>query len=212
MKIGNALRWAIAIALLVLSFANASWLAPAPKGSLWLVAGNLTDCSSVEGTRAAIIAGSDLTVLDAEPKAGCQPPLAVSQQLPRYDFLLRTQQGFESFPKRANEGWSFAVAKGRDCFADYVWQGWLTLVPASCKAAGAIIVPIDQKWKVAGWPKRFQARMADAGVKIILAAPGDGTDAIPGLTKLEQIPEIPRDYTGYVWVDDIELIGRSIRR
>lgn len=218
MSIWNVARWAIAVALVVLSFANASWLAPEPKGSLRLIAARPggAQCPSLENVRSAFMAGGDAAVIDEGAKAPCVTIEKAREQLPRYTFLVRTgdraaQPAFTAAGSADTLPWNFTIAQGRRCFADYVLQGWLTITPASCRN-GTILVPIDQKWKVAGWPRRFQARMAEAGTRVILTGPAAPDDAIPGLSKLEEIPEIPRVYTGYAWIDDIELIGRSIRR
>jgi hypothetical protein len=240
MRIGNIVRWAVAFGLLGLSFVNASWLAPEPPGALRLIGAKVGDkdgCATLDATRRALIAGGGPVVLDAEAKPGCMSATTALTELARYRFILRIADGgkalalFDAIKRpiddryaflgdaaavaaiRAREpnAWAFTIAQGRQCFADYAKLGWLSLVPASCKG-GTILVPLDQKWKIAGWPRRFQARMAAAGTRIILTGPGEPVDAIPGIAQLEQIPEIPRAYTGYAWVDDVELIGPSIRR
>ena len=238
MKIGNAIRWTIAIALIVLSFANASWLAPQPKGSLRLIAeSRQPGCQDVEVTRADIMAGADVVTIDAIPLEGCTPPTVPLRELARYSMIFEVENAaatlaiFEQIKRPIDQrygfighdaaiseirrkhpnAWAFTIAEARKCFSDYIWQGWLTVTPSSCKN-GTMVIPIDQKWKVAGWPRRFQARMAAAGTRVILAGEGTEPDHISGLGKLEEIAEIPRDYTGYVWVSNIELIGRSIRR
>lgn len=234
MSIGNIVRWAIALGLVGLSLANASWIAPAPEGGMQLIAAKPIEkgCPNTEDVRKALIAGGGPVVI-----GDCPARKGALEQLGRYAFvfaggdpaaLLETFKGlnrqFESrhafigsaeevaaFREAAPQGWAFTIAEARACYNDYAVQGWLTIVPESCRG-GTMLVPLDGKWKLAGWPKRFQARMKAAGTRVILTAPGEPADAIPGLTSLDQIPEIPRDYAGYVWADDIELIGRSIRR
>jgi hypothetical protein len=240
MRIGNIVRWLVAIGLVILSFVNASWMAPAPTGALQLIGAKADtggDCASLEDTRRALINGGGTVVLRLDPASGCATPASALAELPRYRFIFDTADGAGALalfdaakrpidqryaffgtagaiaPIRARnpEAWTFTIAEARKCFADYTRLGWLAQVPESC-VGGTILVPLDQKWKVAGWPRRFQARMAAVGTRIILTGPGEPGDSIPGLTQLDQIPEIPRDYTGSVWVDDIALIGPSIRR
>jgi hypothetical protein len=240
LRIGNVVRWAVAVGLLGLSFVNASWLAPEPSGALQLIGAKVGDkdgCATLDETRRALIAGGGPVVLDADATSGCMPATTALTELARYRFILRIADGekalelFDAIKRpiddryaflgeaaavasiRAREpkAWAFTIAESRQCFSDYAKLGWLSLVPASCKGR-TILVPLDQKWKIAGWPRRFQARMAAAGTRIILTGPGDRADAIPGLAQVEQIPEIPRAYTGYVWVDDVERIGPAIRR
>jgi glycerophosphoryl diester phosphodiesterase len=88
--------------------------------------------------------------------------------------------------------------------------GWTGLVPASCKGK-TILVPLDQKWKVWGWPKRFTARMDGARVHVILTGPSGANKALTGIATPEQIPEIPREFKGYLWVEDIGVIGPGLR-
>lgn len=239
MRFWNLFKWAVAAVLVILSFANASWLAPRPEGTLRLVAAKFegSGCSSVEQTRRAIIAGGDAVLLDGDEKPGCPSPVEALMQLPRYDFIFRVTDGarmvamLDQLPRKPDnrhgfigddkqvaairarkpDAWAFSIAQARKCFSDYTLLGWVTITPASCQN-GTILIPLDSKWRVPGWPKRFQARMAAANTRVILTGPGAPDDAIPGLTALEQIPEIPRDYTGYAWIDEIELIGNAIRR
>ena len=240
MKIGNVIKWAIAIALVVLSFVNASWLAPESPGGLSLIAAHSEDkdgCATLEGTRRALIDAGGGVVIDTDSPKGCMTADTALVQFPRYHFILKVSDAekalaiFETLKRpiderygfvgdataiaairaKAPDAWAWTIAEGRTCFADYETRGWLGLVPATCRG-GTILVPLDQKWKVAGWPKRFQARMNAAGTHVILTAPGTPADSIPGLTQLEQIPQVPRDYTGMLWLEDAALIGPSIRR
>lgn len=240
MNIGNVVRWGIAAGLVVLSFANASWIAPQPAGAMQMVASRTADkegCTTLEGVRRALIESGGAVMLDALDRPGCLPVRTALEQFPRYKFVLKTgdadaalglfaglnrplddRYGFvgdertiAAIRAKAPGAWAFTIAEGHTCFDDYTKYGWLAVVPDSCKGR-TIIVPLDEKWKVAGWPNRFQQRMAEAGTHVILSASGGMADAIPGLTSLEQIPEVPRDFKGYLWLDDAALIGPSIRR
>ena len=72
-----------------------------------------------------------------------------------------------------------------------------------------MIVGLSEQWFIWGWPNRFQQRMKDAGVRVILTDLEGGK--MKGITGLQQIPEIPRDFKGYALIDDIMLIGRAIK-
>ena len=240
MKIGNVIKWAIAIALVVLSFVNASWLAPESPGGLSLIAAHSEDkdgCATLEGTRRALIDAGGGVVIDTDSPKGCMTAETALVQFPRYHFILKVSDAekalaiFERLKRPIDEryaflgdataiaairarypnAWAWTIPEARACFDEYVTRGWFGLVPPSCKG-GTILVPLDQKWKVAGWPKRFQARMQAAGTRVILTAPGTPADSIPGLTQLEEIPQVPRDYSGMLWLEDAALIGPSIRR
>lgn len=211
-----------------------------PNGAMAMVAAKTADkggCASLEGVRRALIEAGGPVVLDADAGLGCLPVKTALEQFPRYRFIVRTRNAekalapFAELNRPIDDRYAFigdaatvaairakapaarawTIAEARTCFSDYAKLGWLAMVPESCRGK-AIVVPLDQKWKVAGWPKRFQMRMAASNTQMILAAPGDQPDAIPGLTELEQIPEVPRDYMGWLWVDDAALIGPSVRR
>jgi glycerophosphoryl diester phosphodiesterase len=239
MKIVAVVGWSLALGLFILSFMNASWLAPEPKGVLKLIAtrtADKDDCPTLEGMRRAVIDSGGRLVIDVPGKSGCNALGEALTQLPRYQFTVRVGDAakalavFDQLKRpidkrysftgdaaaiaairaRAPKAWSWTVEEARTCFADYAVRGWFGLVPQSC-VGRTILIPLDKKWKVAGWPKRFLARMEAAGTRVIITAP-DAGGALKGIDALTQIPEVPRDYDGYLWVDDAALIGPSIRR
>jgi hypothetical protein len=127
----------------------------------------------------------------------------------RYSFFGDTAS-LSTVRAKVPAAWSWSVDEARICFDDYVKLGWTGLVPASCKGK-TILVPLDQKWKVWGWPKRFTARMDGARVHVILTGPSGANKALTGIATPEQIPEIPREFKGYLWVEDIGVIGPGLR-
>ena len=240
MSVANLAKWGLALGLLALSFLNASWIAADPQGALQLVAAHSEDkngCATLGGLQRALIDAGGGVVLDMDSAKGCLSAETAIEQFPRYRFILKTSDaektlamfarlkepideryGFvgdaatiAAIREKLPGAWAFTIADGRRCFADYVKLGWFGLTPKSCRD-GTIIVPLDGKWKVAGWPRRFLARMKAANTHVILAGPGTPENTIPGLTRLEEIPEVPRDYTGMLWLDEPRLIGPSIRR
>ena len=102
--------------------------------------------------------------------------------------------------------WAFDLAAARSCTDEYRWTGWTGFVPAACKGQTAL-VSLDAQWSTWGWPNRFLTRMASANTRTILTGPADSG----GVTVVEQIPEIPRDFKGSVWVEDISAIGPALR-
>ena len=101
--------------------------------------------------------------------------------------------------------WTWDPVKAEACAADYAWQGWLGITPASCRDA-TLVVPLGRRWLFAGWPDRLQARMTAAGARVVVeAAPGKG------LSLPEQLGEVPASFTGYVLVDDIWSVGPALR-
>lgn len=103
--------------------------------------------------------------------------------------------------------WLWNRAAAQRCGHEYQLYGWSGVMPASC-IGGTINIALDTQWKTWGWPNRFLERMAANKVQVVLTAPGT---ALAGLDQLEQIPRVPKAYTGFLWVDDIFNIGPAIR-
>jgi hypothetical protein len=240
MRINNAIKWAIALGLVGLSAINASGIAPTPVGSVSLIAAKTEDkggCATLSGTRQTILDTGGPVVLPFAAAKKCMPVSEALIQLPTFEFMIRTNDAaatlalFErlnrpvdkqysfvgdaatlaSIRAKAPNAWAWNEEEGRACFTAYVKSGWFGIVPDVCKG-GTIVIPLDQKWKLAGWPKRFVARMEAAGTRMILTAPDGPNGEMVGLGALAQIPEVPRDYNGFLWVDDVALIGPALER
>lgn len=102
--------------------------------------------------------------------------------------------------------WAFDPEAARACADDYGWTGWTGLMPSACRAR-TILVALDDQWRTWGWPNRFTQRMHDADTRAILTGPAKSG----GIATLEQIPQVPRDYKGALWVEDISVIGPALR-
>ncbi len=101
--------------------------------------------------------------------------------------------------------WAWDPAAAEKCRADYLWQGWLGITPASCREA-TLTVPLGRRWMFAGWPNRLQARMAAANARVVVETSPD-----KGLDLPEQLGEVPASFTGYVLVEDIWTVGPALR-
>jgi glycerophosphoryl diester phosphodiesterase len=110
----------------------------------------------------------------------------------------------------APEAWTFDAAKPGRCLDDYFRTGWFAFVPASCRGT-TIILPVDGQFSLWGWPNRFLSRMvgADTRVMVVGAERGGG---IVGLETVEQIDDVPRDFRGYLWIEDFFTVGRAVQR
>ncbi|HEY0149748.1 MAG TPA: glycerophosphodiester phosphodiesterase family protein [Allosphingosinicella sp.] len=106
--------------------------------------------------------------------------------------------------------WTWDAAAPQTCLADYSKIGWTSFVPESCRNV-TIIIPVDQQWSIWGWPNRFQARMAGANSKVMVVEAVNGAD-VTGLTRVEQIDDVPRDFRGYLWIEDFATVGSAVRR
>lgn len=201
MSIWGVVRLAIVAAIIILSAMNASWIAPQPPGVLKLIAATGADaCETTGSAQTAFVNSADYLVLSAKP--GCLGAEEAVRQMPKRKFIASTDSGFAA---SVPAGWTWTRDAARACYDDYFKMGWLGIVPESCRGK-TMLIPLDGQLKVWGWPKRFMARMNAAGVKVILGEPGKG------VAKVQQLPEVPRDFTGYLWVEDIARIGPAIRR
>ncbi|QIL03113.1 glycerophosphodiester phosphodiesterase [Sphingomonas sinipercae] len=109
------------------------------------------------------------------------------------------------FPK----AWAWSKESAGACTKQYLVQGWLTIVPESCRN-GTLIVPLNYQWAFAGWPDRTLARMKDVGAHVLLVGPR-GKDRPMGLTLPEQLGDIPNSFKGHVWVEDIWTVGPALK-
>lgn len=107
------------------------------------------------------------------------------------------------------KAWVFSKESAKACTKAYGWQGWLAITPEACRN-GTLVVPLNRQWIFAGWPNRTAQRMSAVGARIIIAAPQDSPGGL-GLDLPEQIRDVPRTFTGYLWVEDIWSIGPAVR-
>jgi glycerophosphoryl diester phosphodiesterase len=96
----------------------------------------------------------------------------------------------------------------KTCLTDYVKWGWTSFVPETCRNT-VVAVPLNYQWAIWGWPKRFIARMESVGTKVILMGPYEKGE-IAGLERPEQLAKVPRDFRGFLWIEDFYNVGRAL--
>jgi glycerophosphoryl diester phosphodiesterase len=106
--------------------------------------------------------------------------------------------------------WTWDPKASQACLGDYVRTGWTSFLPASCRDT-SLILPIDQRWKIWGWPYRFLDRIAKAKSRILIFGPA-GQRELRGLDQPEQYDQVPANFHGYLFVEDIWTMGPSLRR
>lgn len=111
----------------------------------------------------------------------------------------------------APDVWAWTAAEGLACASDYRLAGWLGTLPESCKG-GTMIVSLGDQWRTAGWPNRTADRMEEHGGHIILAAGRDEYGELIGLRNWKQLESINGSYKGWLWVDDITIVGPALVR
>ena len=58
-----------------------------------------------------------------------------------------------------------------------------------------------------GWPVKFVRRMESVNTRVVIVA-GDGKWS-EGFDTLESLEDIPKGYSGYVWTNRIDRVGRK---
>ena len=106
--------------------------------------------------------------------------------------------------------WIYGKEQIKACMTDYLKFGWTGFVPASCKNT-TVAVPLNYQWAIWGWPNRFLDRMHGANTRVIMF--GDYEDGvIAGIERPEQLDRVPRDFKGYLWIEDFYTVGRALQR
>lgn len=111
----------------------------------------------------------------------------------------------------APRAWASSPQAAAACLAGYRRTGWLGLVPESCRGAVVPLTP-GANWTLWGWPYRFLSRLSGAGGRAMMVegiAP-DGT--LRGLSTLDQLPEVPDGFRGYLLIEDMPRAGRALSR
>ena len=98
----------------------------------------------------------------------------------------------------------------KDCAYKYIALGWSGYVPQSCRT-NIVVVPLNMRWAMWGWPNRFLARMRKADATVMLIGPL-GKDQEPGLSDPSQLDAVPRGFDGIIWTDHIEKMGPAARK
>ena len=112
---------------------------------------------------------------------------------------------------RAPEAWTFDGGALETCLAPYRKTGWTGLVPEECEETDVGVPLSAGRWTLWGWPYRFLDRMADAGSEVLMYREAED-GAVRGLDRVEQYDQVPRGFTGWLFVDDFGTVGAALRR
>ncbi|HEX4737552.1 MAG TPA: glycerophosphodiester phosphodiesterase family protein [Allosphingosinicella sp.] len=106
--------------------------------------------------------------------------------------------------------WVIDDQSPKACIKDYLKIGWTGITPSSCRNT-TVIVPLNDRWMLWGWPYRFLARMANANTRVVIwGAYQDGN--LAGLNRPEQYDQVPADFHGWLMVDDFYTMGPALQR
>src|SRR3954471_5499528 len=106
--------------------------------------------------------------------------------------------------------WAVDPRQPKACLTDYLKTGWTGFTPASCRNT-TIVVPLNYRWALWGWPYRFLDRMAKANTRVEIWGPYRNGGIVP-IDRPEQYDQVPVDFHGWLWVDDFYTMGPALQR
>lgn len=104
------------------------------------------------------------------------------------------------------QSWAFSAQGAAACASAYKTLGWFGATPSVCTDR-TLIMPLSGQWVYAGWPNKLLARMKAAGSHVVMGTTDHG---FGGLDLPEQLGSIPRDFNGYIRVDDIWTVAPAL--
>lgn len=111
----------------------------------------------------------------------------------------------------APRAFASSAGEAQACLAGYRGTGWLGIVPDECRGAVVALTP-GANWTLWGWPYRFLKRLAAGGGRALMVEAIDADGTLRGLTRPDQLPEVPIGYRGYLLIEDMPRAGRALAR
>ncbi len=100
-------------------------------------------------------------------------------------------------------------ARAKACLKGYVLTGWFGRVPEACHDT-IVPVPLNYRRLMWGWPHRFERRLNANGSRSMVV--GDlGDHLAGGVDGPKDIRRVPKNYTGIVYTNKIEVVGPVIK-
>jgi glycerophosphoryl diester phosphodiesterase len=95
----------------------------------------------------------------------------------------------------------------KTCLGGYVAVGWTGRLPRACRGE-MIVIPSNVAPWLWGWPNRLVDRMRSAGSEVFILGPYAGGGFSSGIDTPQQYAGLPSGFSGGVWTNEIETIGR----
>lgn len=102
--------------------------------------------------------------------------------------------------------WTITRPRLKRCLTRYIAVGWTGVVPSECRRS-MLLVPVNVAPWLWGWPNRLLHRMDRVGTRVVLIGDYGGEGFSRGFDDPDRLAELPRDYSGGIWTDRIDLIG-----
>jgi glycerophosphoryl diester phosphodiesterase len=97
------------------------------------------------------------------------------------------------------------------CLGRYIAWGWTGAVSGRC-ADMLVLVPSNIAPWLWGWPGKFLARMRAVHSETFVLGPYHRGQFSTGIDTAAALRRLPAGYAGGIWTDDIETMGRAVRR
>ena len=94
------------------------------------------------------------------------------------------------------------------CLLPYIAIGWTGHVPSSCENTQLHIPEKIAPW-LWGFSDKFVKRMEDSNTRVILVAGNGGFSE--GFDNKEDLKRLPKNFTGVIWTNRIDVIGAIIK-
>ena len=106
--------------------------------------------------------------------------------------------------------WSRRSVTG--CLGGYIVSGWTGYIPDACRNT-VVAIPLNVAPWLWGWPNLLVRRLRAAGSEVVLLGPfSRGDPGAAGIDTLEQLAQVPPGFSGYLWTNEIEIIGPAAKR
>lgn len=120
-------------------------------------------------------------------------------------FVYGAVPAVERVAERLPDVRTFTAPGIRACLKRYLPVGWLGIVPEPCRDT-VLLLPVDYTWLIAGFPRRFEARMRRHGTEVVLMGPlVDGVTT--GIDDPATADRVPDDFSGWIWTNRIEQVA-----
>lgn len=103
----------------------------------------------------------------------------------------------------------FSRATLKACALRYLAAGWTGHVPEACRGT-LLLVPLDYRHLLWGWPNHFLARMRAVGTEVVLTGALEG-GKLTGIDRPDQLDRVPDRFDGGIWTEAIERIGPAVK-
>jgi glycerophosphoryl diester phosphodiesterase len=127
------------------------------------------------------------------------------------DSFYGAQGPVDRIRQLAPKNWTFNMkGEAKQCTKDYVLYGWTGIIPKSCEGS-VLVIPINYQWPMCCCPSRRVPREVRIRARVIVTGPYESGKSNEGLTDVHDLGKIPGSFNGYIWVEDIWVIGPALK-